>query len=76
MARKKKKLTNCDAKAMLQKQGIDFDKDVFEQRMSDMQLVVDAARATGYRKSPNAPGSTGRMYYQLLQRLHRRRQCR
>lgn len=72
MARKKK-LTHCEAKAMLQKQGIDFRKDVFEQRMSNMLLVVDAARAVGYRKSKNAPGSTGRMYYQLLQR---QRSCR
>jgi hypothetical protein len=73
MARRKKKLTHCEAKAMLHKQGVDFSKDVFEQRMSDMQLVVDAAHAAGYRKPPNAPGSTGRMYYELLQR---QRRCR
>lgn len=64
----KKKISHCDAKAMLQKQGIDFSQDFHALRSGDVSQIVDAARASGYRKSKTAPGSRGRMYYQLLQR--------
>lgn len=67
MARKKK-MTHCDAKTMLQKQGIDFSEDFHALPSSQVSLIVDAARATGYRKSKSAPGSRGRMYFQLLKR--------
>jgi len=65
---KKKRISHCDAKAMLQKDGIDFSRDFHELPSSDVSRIVDAARSSGYRKSKTAPGSRGRMYYQLLQR--------
>jgi len=67
MARKRQ-MDHCDAKELLRKQGIDFRKDFFVLPASDVGLIVDAARATGYRKRRDAPGSRGRMYYQFLQR--------
>jgi len=67
MARKPR-LSHCEAKAMLERQGINFSKDVFELSTSQLTEVAEISRKTGYRKSKNAPGSTGRMYFQLLQR--------
>lgn len=67
MARRKK-MDHCQAKDWLGTQGVDFHKDFFVLPPSDVSRIVEAAQKTGYRKSPNAPGSRGRMYYQLLQR--------
>ena len=64
----KKKIKHCEAKQMLKAQGIDFTKDSDELRMSEMGLVVDAAKKAGYHKRKDAPGSRGRMYFQLLKR--------
>ena len=61
-------MNHCDAKAMLHAQGIDFRDDFYVLSSSKVELIVDLARATGYRKRRDAPGSRGRMYYQLLQR--------
>jgi hypothetical protein len=69
MARKKRiKHSKCDVKRALVMQGVDFKKDVHELSHSDLNAVAMMARATGYRKSKTAPGSTGRMYFELLQR--------
>jgi hypothetical protein len=66
--RRRKKLTHCEAKERLRQRGIDFRQDFFVLRSSEVELIVEAAKATGYRKSKGAPGSRGRMYYGLLQR--------
>jgi hypothetical protein len=68
MARKQR-LSNREAKSLLEAAGIDFRKDVFTIGSSDMNLVAETAKAAGYRKSKNAPGSTARMYFQYLARL-------
>jgi hypothetical protein len=65
---KKKKLAHCDVATILRAEGVDFRKDVHAQSLSVMGRVAELARQAGYRKSKNAPGSTGRMYYQLLKR--------
>ncbi len=67
MARRTK-IAHCDAKRWLERQGVDTRKDFFELPGHDVGLVVEAAKRTGYRKSKYAPGSTGRMYFQLLKR--------
>jgi len=36
---------------------------------SEVDLILNMARATGYRKRKDAPGSTARMYFQYLSRL-------
>ena len=64
----KRKISHCTAKKMLQKAGIDFRKESYELRMSEMAEVVAVAKIAGYHKRKDAPGSRGRMYFQLLQR--------
>lgn len=66
---RKRKISHHEAKRRLQAAGIDFGKDSDELSMSEKQLVVDVAREAGYRKRKDAPGSTGRMYFQYLRRL-------
>jgi hypothetical protein len=64
----KRKMNHCEVKSWLRDQGISFRRDFFEMASSDVGLIVDGAKKAGYRKSKNAPGSTGRMYFQLLKR--------
>lgn len=66
---KKKKLTPRQAKEMLIADGIDFRNDFHVLSSSAVSRIVDVAKAAGYRKSKNAPGSTARMYYQYLSRV-------
>jgi hypothetical protein len=67
---RKKKLTAHDAKRLLESEGIDFSKGYYESvSMSDGNRIAEVAKMAGYKKSKNAPGSTGRMYYQYLSRL-------
>jgi len=66
--KRRKKMDHCEAKWVLGAKGIDFHKDFFVLPPSDVSLIVEMARQTGYRKSKYAPGSRGRMYFQLLKR--------
>jgi hypothetical protein len=67
---RKKKLTPHDAKRLLESEGIDFSRGYYESiSMSESNRIAEVAKMAGYRKSKNAPGSTGRMYYQYLSRL-------
>lgn len=63
------KLGPHDAKQRLKAAGIDFSSDLHQLSSSQKQLIVDAARAAGYRKRKDAPGSTARMYFQYLSRI-------
>jgi hypothetical protein len=40
----------------------------FALRGSEVQIVLDVAKAVGYRKRKDAPGSKARMFYQYLAR--------
>jgi hypothetical protein len=64
----RKKPSHCEIKRDLRAAGVDFQRDFLEQPSSKVDLIVAASRRKGYRKPKNAPGSHGRMYYQLLQR--------
>ena len=64
----KQKITACTAKRRLERQGINFRDDFHALRSSDVRLILNTSRAAGYRKSPRAPGSTARMYFQYLAR--------
>ena len=67
---RKKKLTHEEAKRLLESEGIDFSRDYYESvSTSDSARIAEVSKRTGYRKSKNAPGSTGRMYYEYLSRL-------
>lgn len=65
----RKKVPVCAAKALLKARGVDVSAhDFFELRSSDVGIVLEVAKAAGYRKSKTAPGSTARMFYQYLGR--------
>jgi len=65
---KRRKTPHCEVKKILERQGVDFRKNFYVLPSSDVSLIVEGARKAGYRKRRDAPGSTGRMYFQLLQR--------
>jgi len=66
---RKKKIAPREMKRRLTAAGIDFSQDFHQLPRSAVDLILDGARATGYRKSKGAPGSTARMYFQYLNRL-------
>ena len=66
MARRKK-INACAAKKLLASR-VDMQQDFFTLSSHDVGIVLDVAKAAGYRKSKNAPGSTARMFYSYLKR--------
>ena len=64
----KSKLTPDEAHAVLKKHGSGKDTNFFSLSSSQVSGLVDHAKSIGYRKGRNAPGSTGRMYHDALQR--------
>lgn len=46
-----------------------LDKDFFRLSHSDINILLDYAKQVKYRKSPSAPGSTGRMFFYYLTNL-------
>jgi hypothetical protein len=65
----RKKIDPHEAKQRLEAAGIDFSRDFHTLPSREVDLILEAARAAGYRKSKDAPGSTARMYFQYLSRL-------
>jgi len=63
-----RKLSRGDARKLLKDSGVDLGKDYHQLRSSDVDKVLAVAKLYGYRKSPTAPGSKGRMFFQFLQR--------
>jgi hypothetical protein len=62
------KLSPDKARAMLEAAGVDFRKDFHALSSADVDLILEAAKLAGYRKSKGAPGSTARMYFQHLEK--------
>ena len=60
------KISHCDAKTLLKKSGVDFSRDFHALSYDHVSAIAEAARLARYRKSKSAPGSTARMYFQLL----------
>lgn len=65
----KKKIDPHAAKQRLETAGIDFSKDFHTLSSHSKDTLLEVARAAGYRKRKDAPGSTARMYFQYLSRL-------
>lgn len=65
---RRRKLSACAARSRLKAEGLDLSDEFHALRRSEVDVVVDVARAAGYRKSKNAPGSRARMFYQYMQR--------
>ena len=63
-----RRITKQEVKAQLIKLGVDFSKDYHQLSSGDVGKVLAGAKFYGYRKSPTASGSTGRMFFQFLQR--------
>ena len=61
-----KKANKAAIKAKLSAQGIDFTEDFHILSSSKVELLVEAAKACGYRKPANANGSTARYFFQHL----------
>ena len=65
----RKKIPACAAKTLLKARGVNVGaRDFFTLSSSDVGIVLEVAKAAGYRKSKSAPGSTARMFYQYLDR--------
>ena len=66
---RKKKISAREAKQILLSDDIDLNRrDFFDLSSSEIGRVLEVAQLAGYRKSKNAPGSTGRMFVQYLRR--------
>lgn len=66
---RKKKLDPHEAKQRLSAAGINFSDDFHRLSSGQIDRLLEVARAAGYRKRKDAPGSTARMYFQYLSRL-------
>lgn len=63
------KLTRQQCKRLLMVAGVDFSRDFHEHASTaHADELVTLAKLSGYRKSKTAPGSTGRAFYEHLQR--------
>ncbi len=62
----KKKISKSEAKTMAKKIGVDFNKDFHSQSFGSELAAI--AKLQGYRKPKNANGSTGRYYFNYLQK--------
>lgn len=65
---KRNRIPACAAKRLLKARGVSLGADFFTLRTSEVGIVLDVAKAAGYRKRKDAPGSTARMFYQYMQR--------
>jgi hypothetical protein len=61
-----KKADKATIKATLCAQGIDFSEDFHALPSSQVELLVEASKACGYRKPSSASGSTARYFFQHL----------
>lgn len=61
-----KKADKATIKATLSARGIDFSEDFHTLPSSKVDLLVEAAKACGYRKPASASGSTARYFFQHL----------
>ena len=53
-------------------EGIDIRANFYTLRASQVGVIVDLAKQSGYRRPKNANGSTGRYYFSALQRAYNR----
>jgi len=60
--------TKQDAREQLRRFGAPLGRDFHTLNWEEVDRVVNAADAHGYRKSRNAPGSRARMFYEYANR--------
>jgi hypothetical protein len=69
---KRRKLTRMQALKAVELAGLDIAEDYHTQNWDAADLMTEWAKRTGYRKPKNAKGSTGRYFWEHLQRLAKR----
>lgn len=67
---KKKRIPACAAKEILRARGVRMDQDPHALRNSERIIVLEVAKAAGYRKPSNSQSSLSRslLFYSYLQR--------
>jgi len=70
---KRNVLTKTEAVAALRKGRLNLSHDYHQLSSSDVDKVLFVASLYGYRKPKNASGSKGRMFWQFMQRVARRK---
>ena len=66
------RLSKYEACKLAKKSGADFNKDVYQQPISVKSDIATIARLAGYRKPKTASGSTGRYFFEHLQKLKKK----
>lgn len=66
-----RRISRADACDILDRVGIHRGAEFFALHSSKVSDLLVEARRVGYRKRRDAPGSTGRMFHEYLQRLCR-----
>jgi len=64
----KNTISKTEAKRLAIKAGAEFNKDSDEQKSSVMGEIAALAKLAGYRKPKAASGSTGRYFFNYLQK--------
>ena len=64
----KHRIPICTAKRLLTERGVNLRENFFALPTDAIGIVLDVAKAAGYRKRRDAPGSTARMFFQYAQR--------
>lgn len=67
------KITKLEAYKLAKKAGADFNKDVYAQSIGVLSDMAAIAKLAGYRKPKSASGSTGRYFFEHLERLRKKR---
>lgn len=66
---KRATISKFDAYKLAKKAGAKFNKSADEQSSSTMDEIAALAKLAGYRKPKTASGSTGRYFFQHLNKL-------
>ena len=67
------KISKKEAYDLAIKIGADFDKDIYAQKAGVVRDIADISKLAGYRKPKYASGSTGRYFFEHLERLKKKR---
>ena len=66
------KITKLEAYKLAKEAGADFDKDVYAQSIGVLNNLAEIAKLAGYRKPKSASGSTGRYFFEHLNKLRKK----
>lgn len=67
------KISKIEAYRLAKKAGANFNKDVYVHDTSILSDLAAIAKLAGYKKPQSASGSTGRYFFEHLDRLRKKR---